>query len=702
MKRTHAVSLFFLLSALWGHPADVLAQTQDAQTLDRQLMHSSFVADEAQRIPLAGAWEKEDGKQAGSFCRFFRIPAEWKGQQIILRTDPVPSCFNLWVNGKFAGCCEDGSLPCEFDLTRFLKAGKVNRIAFQPFRRSDGAYAEDPAFFRFRDGCLYTRPAKHMEAIRITPELDADCRNGRLSVSLQVPDARRTRVELRLSDAEGNEACGPLLLEGPSVQGLLNIENPRKWSAEDPYLYRLDLRLTEGDRILQTLHFDVGFRRIELRGPDLLVNGERIRIKGIRHCGPGPDGDKDSVRGRMEQDIRLMKELHVNAVRHGCGPDDPYWHELCDRYGIYQIPETHPVWNSVSDRRLHSQDFELQYSYQDIWSAFKAPHQVELRNDHFFRDLSDCSLHWALLCDGAVKATGLVEDIHTAPQSRRLLSVPYGETDETAEWLLNLSYRLDRADGLLPAGSEIARQQLEIHIPDRAMAGLRSENRPKITHSAAHQFTVNGPDYEIDFSMDNGAVTRYRIGGTDLLRPGESIRPHYGPDSRRLSYYSLSQFDKNRLQVLTIEYRIDGTDAMVRMEYRINDRGAMEITETLVPGRQQDPAGMSRFGVQIPLSESFGNIEYYGRGPFGHDSDRNAAAFLGHWEQIRPQEAGSRTDIRWLRITDSQGRGLEIRAEEPFSAVTLPAKDGGAGLRLEGRNASRFHFILQPIQPDSQ
>ena len=148
----------------------------------------------------------------------------------------------------------------------------------------------------------------------------------------------------------------------------------------------------------------------------------------------------------------------------------------------------------------------------------------------------------------------------------------------------------------------------------------------------------------------------------------------------KLYYYSLSQYDKNNLQVIIIEYKLEGSDARVLMEYRVNDEGAMEIIEQLVPGSNRDLPGLFRFGVQIPMPKTFENLEYYGRGPFENYADRQGAAFLGRWSQtvteqfypyIKPQETGTKTDIRWMRITNARGRGLEIRAEEPFSASAL-------------------------------
>ncbi|MBR5101389.1 MAG: DUF4981 domain-containing protein, partial [Bacteroidales bacterium] len=341
---------------------------------------------------------------------------------------------------------------------------------------------------------------------------------------------------------------------------------------------------------------------------------------------------------------------------------------------------------------------EVQYFYQNIWSELKAPNRLEIYNEQFFRDLSKYRMHWTLLRNGEWQAEGTVDDVNVAPQDRRLIDVPYGDIDGSAEWLLNLSFRLKEADGLLEKDFEVARQQLALNDFVWTMQPLKSASRPKIRNNAAHQFTVSGSNFEIDFSVDDGSITRWQVGGVSLLKSGETLRPNFwrAPTDNdfgaglqkkmafwkkpKLYYYSLSQYDKNNLQVIIIEYKLEGSDARVLMEYRVNDQGSMEIVEQLIPGKNRDLPGLFRFGVQIPLPKSFENLEYYGRGPFENYADRKAASFLGRWTQtvseqyypyIKPQETGTRTDLRWLRITNQRGKGLEIQAEEPFSASAL-------------------------------
>ena len=820
-----------------------------------------------------------ENNHVGSYRRFFQLPSEWKGEEIIIHFGSVTSNIYLWVNGKFVGYSEDSKLECEFDITDFVQPGKRNLIAFQTYRWCDGTYLEDQDFFRFsgvaRDCYIYTRPAKHIEDVEITPDLDAQYRNGTLAVNVSVSDYRRTSVAMQLLDAEGNEAAEPLQATGSFVSGRFYVDNPHKWSAEDPYLYQLVVRLLDGKKLLQTLRFNVGFRKVEIQGSDLLVNGKRVLIKGVNRHELDPDGGYVVSRERMEQDIRLMKQFNINAVRTCHYPDDPYWYDLCDRYGIYMVAEAnveshgmgygehtlardtafrmahiernqrnvqrnfnHPsiiIWSlgneggygpnfeaaynfvkaldpsrpvqyeralydgatdvfcpmyasheylkkyaenpertkpliqceyghamgnseggfkeywdiyrtspklqggfiwDFADQSIHwkilgkpyyayggdfnmsdpsDQNFcdnglvspdrvpnphmyEVGWCYQDIWSRLTAPHRLEVYNEHFFRDLSAYALQWELLRNGDLQASGTVDGLEVAPQGRREVLVPYGDIDGTAEWLLNVSYFLKESEGLLEAGHVVARQQIPLSDFRWTMEPLKSVTRPRIVNTAAHQFTVRGDRFEIDFSVDDGSITRYRVGGVDLLKSGTTIRPNFWraptdndfgaslPTKMKvwrkptLQYYSLSQYDKNRLQVIVIEYKIGGTDARVQMEYRINDEGSMEIVESLVPGQEKNLPDLFRFGVQIQLPKSFNKLEYYGRGPFENYCDRNNASFIGRWSQtvseqyypyIKPQETGTKTDIRWLRLSNAAGHGIEVEAEEPFSASAL-------------------------------
>ena len=277
----------------------------------------------------------------GSYRRMIDIPASWKGRQIIAHFGSVTSNMYLWVNGKFVGYSEDSKLEAEFDLTRFVKPGQ-NLIAFQVFRWCDGSYLEDQDFWRLsgvaRDCYLYARSqSDHIQDIRVTPGLDADYRDGRLQVDLQIKGG--DRVELTLTDPEGTPVAHTTVKAAPRASALIEVENPAKWTAETPCLYTLQASLKKGGKTIETIPVRVGFRQVEIKDSQLLVNGQPILIKGVDRHELDPDGGYVVSRGRMLQDLLEMKKMNVNAVRTSHYPDDDLWYDLCDEVGIYVVAE---------------------------------------------------------------------------------------------------------------------------------------------------------------------------------------------------------------------------------------------------------------------------------------------------------------------------------------------------------------------------
>lgn len=243
-------------------------------------------------------------------------------------------------NGKYVGYSEDSKLEAEFDLSGYLKPGK-NLIAFQVFRWCDGSYLEDQDFFRFsgvgRDCYLYARNKTCIQDIRVTPDLDQQYTNGSLDIALQVKG--RGTVELELSDAKGNVVANTRLNGSGSLSTVMEVKNPLKWSAEMPNLYCLTATLKNGNDILEVIPVKVGFRKVEIKDAQLLVNGQPVLIKGANRHEMDPDYGYVVSRERMLQDIRIMKQFNINAVRTCHYPDDNLWYELCDEYGLYVVAE---------------------------------------------------------------------------------------------------------------------------------------------------------------------------------------------------------------------------------------------------------------------------------------------------------------------------------------------------------------------------
>ena len=260
----------------------------------------------------------ETNNYTGSYRRTFDLPADWKGQEVFFHVGSATSNLSLWVNGKYVGYSEDSKVAAEFNITKYLKPGK-NLIAMQVMRWCDGSY----------EVYLYATPKTHLQDITIGQDYQNG--NGVLQVSAKVSNDKGTTLEARLLDADGRQVA-----EGLTA----TIPNVKPWTAETPYLYILELQLKKGDEVLEAVRKQVGFRHIEIKGGQLLVNGQPVLIKGADRHELDPDGGYVVSVERMIQDIKIMKQLNINAVRTCHYPDDPRWYDLCDQYGIYLTAES--------------------------------------------------------------------------------------------------------------------------------------------------------------------------------------------------------------------------------------------------------------------------------------------------------------------------------------------------------------------------
>ena len=282
----------------------------------------------------------------GSYRRVIHIPDSWQGRQVIAHFGSVTSNMYLWVNGSFVGYTEDSKMAAEFDLTPYLKKGD-NLIAFQTFRWCDGSYCEDQDFWRLsgvaRDSYLYARDkAIHIDDIRVTPDLVNNYTDGVLDVKVNYTG--KCHLTLELLDAKGNSVAQQTVqnLKGGVADVRLELPQPRKWTAETPYLYTLIVCPTTPNArftAYEAIPLRVGFRKVEIKDAQLLVNGQPIYIKGVDRHELDPDGGYVVSRERMIQDIQIMKRFNINAVRTCHYPDDPVWYDLCDQYGIYLCAE---------------------------------------------------------------------------------------------------------------------------------------------------------------------------------------------------------------------------------------------------------------------------------------------------------------------------------------------------------------------------
>ncbi len=279
----------------------------------------------------------------GSYRRSFTVPANWRGRDLFLNIGAASSNLYVWVNGRFVGYSEDSHLGAEFDVTKYIVPGAENQIAFQIFRWCDGTYLEDQDLWRLcgisRDVELVARPRARMEDVKITPSLTNNYTDGSMAVEMEFSSAVKS-AEALLLDPEGEVVSRA---SATPTKGKLkfdfSLENPAKWSAENPSLYKVVVAVSDGRTITEAYAQRVGFRTTEIKDGLLLVNGQPILIKGVNRHEVDPVHGFMLSRERMIEDIRLMKEHNINAVRTSHYPDAPEWYDLCDEYGIYVIDE---------------------------------------------------------------------------------------------------------------------------------------------------------------------------------------------------------------------------------------------------------------------------------------------------------------------------------------------------------------------------
>ena len=290
-------------------------------------------AGEPPAIPVAD-------NQVGSYRKEIIIPADWKGKEIFAHFGAVSSNMYLWVNGQFVGYSEDSKLEAEFNLSRYLKPGK-DLIAFQVLRWCDGSYLEDQDFLRLagvgRDCYLYVRNKKYIQDIRVTPDLDAQYLNATLHVAMNLKGGGT--VDLKLLDPLGKEIVATSVKGTGQIQTRMEVANPGKWSAENPILYTLIATLKDKGDVVEVIPVNVGFRKIELKNAQILVNGQPVLFKGVNRHEMDPDNGYYLSPQRMIQDIKIMKAFNINAVRTSHYPNDNLWYDLCDRYGLYVVAE---------------------------------------------------------------------------------------------------------------------------------------------------------------------------------------------------------------------------------------------------------------------------------------------------------------------------------------------------------------------------
>lgn len=329
-----------------------------------------------------------DNNPVGSYRKEFELPADWDGKQIFIHLGAVKSAFYIWINGQYVGYSEDSKLASEFDITRYLKLGK-NLIALQVYRWSDASYLECQDMFRLsgieRSVYLFAREKSTVWDFKTVAGLENNYRDGSFDLKVNVRNFRHDKktyhsrpdtfsVSYELKDAAGKT----VLSDESGLQTIFGrykadftfpkkkIANVITWSDEIPYLYQLFISLKDKNgQVLEVIPQRVGFRSIEIKGSDVLVNGKRVFFKGVNRHEVHPARGHVLTKADMQKDMEMMKKLNVNTVRNSHYPPHPYWLELCDIYGLYVVEE--------ANIESHGRHYDLEFSFGND-PTWRVPH----------------------------------------------------------------------------------------------------------------------------------------------------------------------------------------------------------------------------------------------------------------------------------------------------------------------------------------
>lgn len=359
------------------------------------------------------------------------------------------------------------------------------------------------------------------------------------------------------------------------------------------------------------------------------------------------------------------------------------------------------------DRVPNPHMYEVGYFYQNIWTTLKDAKQgvINVYNENFFRDLSAYEMEWQLLADGVVVRTGRVCNLNIAPQQRQDIKIEYGTIDDRHEWLLNVSYRNRNRKGMLPAGYVVAYDQMQLSDPvTPCMCQAVNKQKhaqitvPEIRDNDRKFLIIDGENFTIEFRRRDGFMNRYTVQGIDMLKEGELLTPNFwrAPTDNdfganlqnklrvwRAPEYKLQSLDKkaeNNTVVVTARYEMKQVKGSLTLTYVIAADGSVKVTQDFKATPDAKVPEMLRYGMQLPMPRDFETVEYYGRGPIENYADRKWSMPLGIYRQsvdeqfysyIRPQENGTKSDIRWWKMLNAAGNGLIFVAEAPFSASAL-------------------------------
>ncbi len=288
----------------------------------------------------------------GSYRKEFIIPLSWENHRIIIYFGAVKSAFFIWINGQKVGYSQGSKLPAEFDITKYVKSG-VNLVALEVYRWSDGTYLECQDFWRIsgieREVFIAAEPKIRIADFWAKTPLDEDLRHGELELQIDIENDyemdERISIRTEMYGPDNRRVYNKIDKVTVPAKSILthelnkSVPNVDSWTAETPNLYTLYITIKKGSEVIVSISDQIGFRTIEVKNGQFLVNGKPILIKGVNRHEHDPKTGHVVSKEMMEKDIQLMKEFNINTVRTSHYPSDPYWYDLCDKYGLYVIDE---------------------------------------------------------------------------------------------------------------------------------------------------------------------------------------------------------------------------------------------------------------------------------------------------------------------------------------------------------------------------
>jgi len=572
----------------------------------------------------------------------------------------------------------------------------------------------------------------HIAFVRLQADVNDGFKNGILRGEVRLsgrPESgMKVIAEVKIAGSNQGKAVSPPLRHAFAVtDSLLSFSTPvtgvRLWSAETPVLYDVQVRLTDSSGAsVEIITRQVAFRRVSFLDSLLLVNNRRVRIKGINLKWPDTVGGQAVSVGSMLEAIRRMKVYNINTVRAPHRPFDTGWYALCDQYGLYVVDDAST--GLAEDPGIYAQALpiapaalEIKQAYQPVITTLPAPPAaskslpgvaIRIFNDHSFRDLSHLSLEWKVLVNGVPGQRGIVPLLNVGAQQSGLVRLPVRMPAGAGEILLDLAYRLKKAEGLLPAGHIVAMDQLTLRQTYAGDIAVHPAGELTFTDEGG-TFTISAPatGLHIQFNKQSGWLQHYVAGDRSLLEDSLGLSASFwrAPTSRdyaaglpqqlnvwktatrepKLQLFSTST--ATDIVIVRADYFLPETFCALHVHYTINAKGEMLVEQILeVDSAQLSSAGTSftypmlpRFGMRWFLPAGYDSVAYYGRGPQENYADRCRGAFAGIYRQsvdqlffpyTPPQECGTRTGIRWWKIIDQQGHGFQLTADSTLLSIS--------------------------------